>query len=89
MELGTSTRVTQKTVALRELKPSGLGQIAHQCMVINGGVVSHMIKGRGQNGSHMIALGFYFLLVQIGSPYLFLCCGPVVVLTPILLQLLV
>jgi len=25
--------------------------------VINGGVVSHVIKGRGQNGSHMIALG--------------------------------
>jgi len=39
-------------------------------MVINGGVVSYVIKGRGQNRSHMIALGLYFLLVQIGSPYL-------------------
>ena len=40
-------------------------------MVINGGVVSHVVKGRSQNGSHMIALGLYFLFVQIGSPYLF------------------
>jgi len=40
-------------------------------MVIKQGVVSHVIKGRGQNESHMIALGLHFLLVQIGSPYLF------------------
>jgi len=40
-------------------------------MVINGGVVSHVIKKHGQNGSHMIALGLYFLLVQIAFPYLF------------------
>jgi len=47
MELGTSTRVTQKTVALRQLKTFWI--LANSSMVINGGVVSHEIKGYGQN----------------------------------------
>ena len=71
MELGTSTRVIQKTVALRQLKT--FRTLANSSLMYGHtrGVVPHVIKGRGQNGSHIIALGLYFLLVHIGSPYLF------------------
>ena len=52
-----STSVMQKTVALRQLKTF---RTLANSLVIYGhkrGVVSHVSKGRGQNGSHIKTLG--------------------------------
>ena len=71
MELGTSASVTQKTVELRELKT--FWTLANISLMYGHkqGCGLSCNQWRGQNGMHMIALGMYFLLVQIGSPFLF------------------